>query len=160
MLKFPRVVLPLIDPSKRRQKGYSLLELLVVLAIIGMLVTIVGPRLFNQVDKGKVTAAHAQARSLKTSLDALSLDLGRYPTDDEGLSLLMQPPSDSGLASLWDGPYLDSAKDALPTDPWGNSFFYKAPVRNTDGRRSRARIISYGADGEPGGDGADADIEV
>ncbi len=142
---------------KRLQSGYSLLEILVVLAIIGVLATLVGPRLFNQVDRSKVTAAKAQARSLKTSLSALRLDLGRYPTREEGLSILVTPPSDPGSGSLWGGPYIDGE---LPNDPWGNPYLYVEPSQDAAGFDLQPKIISYGADNEPGGAGLNQDIGV
>lgn len=142
---------------RRRQAGYSLLEILVVLAIIGVLATLVGPRLFNQVDRSKVTAAKAQARSLKTSLDAMRLDLGRYPTREEGLSILSTPPSEPGASSLWAGPYIDGE---IPNDPWGNPYRYVEPAKDSAGFDLQPKISSYGADNEPGGTGLNQDIEV
>ncbi len=143
--------------SRRGERGYSLMELLVALAIMAILASLVAPRLFNQVDRSKVSAARAQARSLKTSMDAMRLDMGRYPTQEEGLSLLVKPPSDTAVSSLWFGPYLDGD---LPNDPWGNPYFYVAPGQNEGGVFVSPKIISYGADNKEGGDGMNADISV
>ena len=146
-------------PSRdNRQAGYSLLEILVVLAIMAVLATLVAPRLFNQVDRSKITTAKAQARSLKTSLDALRLDIGRYPTAEEGLSLLVAPPSDASARASWFGPYVDG--EALPVDPWGNAYVYIPPQTDESGLARGPRIVSLGADNAQGGTGLDEDIEV
>lgn len=139
------------------QAGYSLLEILVVLAIIGVLATLVGPRLFNQVDRSKVTAAKAQARFLKTSMQAMRLDMGRYPTEQEGLTILTTPPNDPGQRSLWAGPYIDGE---IPSDPWGNPYRYVPAQKDAQGFDLQPKVVSYGADNEPGGTGLDQDIEV
>lgn len=139
------------------QAGYSLLEILVVLAIMAVLATLVAPRLFNQVDRSKVTTAKAQARSLKTSLDAMRLDMGRYPTAEEGLSLLIAPPAETAARALWYGPYVDGE---LPRDPWGNAYHYFPPQADETGLTQGPRIVSYGADNAEGGEGLDQDIEI
>ncbi|MEL7201171.1 MAG: type II secretion system major pseudopilin GspG [Pseudomonadota bacterium] len=143
--------------KQKAQRGYSLLEILVVLAIIGVLATLVGPRLFNQVDRSKITAAKAQARFLKTSLEAMYLDIGRYPNDQEGLSLLVTPPSDPGLRAQWAGPYIDGD---LPVDPWGNPYRYEQPGQDAAGFNLRVKVVSLGADNEVGGTGLNQDIEA
>ncbi|MGB3456451.1 MAG: type II secretion system major pseudopilin GspG [Litorimonas sp.] len=134
------------------EAGYSLLEILVVLAIIAILVTLVAPRLFSQVDRSKVTGAQAQARSLRLALDSYRLDIGRYPTQEQGLSVLVQAPDGS---PNWFGPYLDGE---IPLDPWGNSYVYVEPGLDAAGRQLSPSVISYGADGAPGGSGDAADI--
>ena len=150
------------DKKQRRDKsagerGFSLLEILVVLAIMGVLATFVAPRLFNQVDRSKITAARAQAQALKTSMNTLRLDIGRYPTAEEGLSLLVTPPTDEALRSNWFGPYIEGD---LPADPWGNSYRYVPPETDAQGFTLRPRIISLGADNEEGGEGLNQDIEI
>lgn len=138
-------------PHRRRQAGFTLLELLVVLVIIGLLLGLVGMRLLSNVDRGKVTAATAQARVLKTALDTMNLDLGRYPTKSEGLSLLVTPPKDAA-GRRWMGPYLEAG---VPNDPWDRPYQFEIG----DGGR-QIRVFTLGADGQPGGTGADADISV
>ncbi len=149
---------------KRKQKlkmhaerGFSMIELLVALAIMAVLASLVAPRLMNNVDRSKVQAAKAQARSLKTSLDALRLDMGRYPTAEEGLNLLVTPPQDAGLRANWFGPYMDGD---LPNDPWGNAYVYQPPTVGVNGVMGSPRIISYGADAETGGEGMNQDIAL
>jgi general secretion pathway protein G len=130
----------------QRQAGFTLVEMLVVLAIIGLLVGLVAPRVFNQLADARVRTARIQIETFKNALDLFYLDLGRYPTNSEGLSALMARPA--GAAS-WNGPYLKS--DTVPRDPWNNPYVYKAP-----GQSGRPfEIVSYGAHGrEGGGDGA------
>jgi len=136
-----------------KDDGYSLLEILVVLAIMALLITLVAPRLLNRVDQAQVTTAKAQAKSLKLALDSYRLDTGRYPTGDEGLSALMIAPDS---ASGWYGPYMDG--DTLPVDPWGNPYVYTPAERTADGRNLPVRVVSLGSDGQPGGEGDAADI--
>jgi len=123
---------------------------LIVLAIISLVVTVVGPRLMAQLDRSKASAATLQIRSLMASLETMKLDIGRYPDEVEGLPLLVRRPEDESGA-LWRGPYLDSA---LPNDPWGRPYLY-TPSEASDGRPS---VGTLGADGREGGDGLDADI--
>lgn len=143
--------------KRRASKGFSLLEMLAVLAIMGILATLVAPRLFNQVDRSKITAAQAQARSLKISVDALRLDIGRYPSAEEGLALLVTPPAEPAARAAWLGPYIEGA---LPNDPWGNPYRYEPPATDAAGFALKPKIYSYGADNEPGGAGMNADIEI
>jgi len=140
-----------------KQSGFSMIELLVALAIMAVLASLVAPRLLTQVDRSKVQAAKAQARSLKTSLDALRLDLGRYPTQEEGLTLLVTAPADVNLRSAWFGPYMDGD---VPSDPWGNAYVYQPPLTDTNGVTGSPKIISYGADAKTGGTGLNQDISV
>ena len=128
--------------------GFTLLELLVVVAIIGLLAAFVGPRLFGHIGQSQVTAAKAQIEALSHAVDAYRIDMGRFPDANEGLQALVKAPAD---ASHWHGPYL--AKD-LPDDPWGRPYLYKTPGAN--GREYQ--IESLGRDGQPGGAGEDADI--
>lgn len=137
-----------------RDEGYSLLEILVVLAIIGTLMTLVAPRLMGNVDKSNVIAAKAQTRTLRLALDSYSLDMGSYPTANEGLNALITPPQ--GQEARWFGPYLDD--EAIPIDPWNNPFIYQPPEMQANGRLSSPRVISLGADRQVGGDGLNEDI--
>lgn len=138
-------------PAAHGQAGFSLIEMLVVLVIIGLLVGLVGPRLLGNVDRGKVTTAEAQVRMLKGALETMRLDLGRFPARDEGLDVLVRPPSDTAVASRWMGPYLDGA---VPLDPWGRAYEYPGP----DASNQSVYLYSLGADGRPGGIGVNADV--
>ena len=131
----------------RDRGGFTLIELLVVMVIIGLLAAIVLPNYIGQSDKARVRAAQAQIQQLGTALDSFRLDVGRYPTSEEGLMALRQKPSS---ADRWDGPYLQ--KD-VPNDPWGRPYVYKAP-----GDHGGFDLMSYGADGTPGGDGINKDV--
>ena len=137
----------------RRISGFTLLEMLVVLVIIGLLAGLVGPRLFSKVDQSKVVTAQTQAKMLRGAVENLRLDLGRYPTLDEGLSLLTKPPAEPALASRWRGPYLD---DLLPLDPWANPYQYGVPGADGQG----FALFSLGSDGKRGGEGDARDIGV
>ncbi len=132
----------------RSAGGFSLIELLVVLVILGMLGGLVGPRLFNKVDSSKVDTAQVQVKNLKAALQTFRLDVGRYPTTQEGLAALNKAP---GNVKRWRGPYLD---ELLPEDPWGNPYVYVANVENFQG----FALYSTGADGLEGGEALDADI--
>jgi general secretion pathway protein G len=127
--------------------GFTLIELLVVMIIIGLLAALVGPRFIRQEEKAKIRAAKAQIELLGTALDTFRLDVGRYPTSEEGLEALRTKP---GALERWDGPYL---KKDLPQDPWGKGYVYKSP-----GEHGPFDIVSYGADGTPGGEGDNRDI--
>lgn len=130
--------------KRNRLKGFTLIELLIVMAILGMLVALVGPALFGNLDKGKVSAAGSQISMLEAALDSYRLDIGRYP--DTLLSLVENDDDEDS----WDGPYLSRA-DEVPLDPWDNEFVY-----SRDGREFS--LVSLGADGVEGGEGPDADI--
>lgn len=134
--------------TRRSGAGFTLLELLVVIVIIGLLAAYVGPKYFSQLGKSEVTIAKAQIEAFEKSLDTYRLDVGRYPTTEEGLGALLTAPATAG--AKWNGPYL---KKALPPDPWGHPFQYRAP-----GTKSEFEILSLGRDGQPGGTGEDADI--
>ena len=132
----------------KKNTGFSLIELLVVLVILGLLGGLVGPRLFSQVDSSKVEVAKTQIRMLKTSIQAFRLDTGRYPSTEEGLKSLVEKPAS---IKLWRGPYLE---ELLPMDPWGNPFLYLSNVNNFQG----FALYSQGADGKKGGEGVNEDI--
>ncbi|MEZ5500653.1 MAG: type II secretion system major pseudopilin GspG [Steroidobacteraceae bacterium] len=127
--------------------GFTLLELLVVMVIVGLLAAFVAPRYFSQVGKSQVKAARAQINALESALDQFRLDVGRYPTTEEGLAALNAAPA---TAPGWAGPYL---KKAVPKDPWGREFIYQEP-----GTRTEIDLYSYGKDGRAGGTGESADI--
>jgi general secretion pathway protein G len=132
--------------KRQNSKGFTLIELLVVMVIVGLLAALVAPKLFPKLGKGKQAAAKAQIELLGQALDQMRLDVGRYPTTQEGLSSLVTNP---GMPN-WEGPYL---KKALPNDPWGRAYVYQQP-----GSHGEYDLYSYGRDGAPGGEGEDADI--
>jgi general secretion pathway protein G len=134
-----------------RNRGFSLLELLVVLLIIGLLASLVGPRLFTKVDSSRVQTAAVQIKNFKGTLETMRLDIGRFPTQEEGLQLLTKAPLDDRTKVRWRGPYLD---EEVPLDPWGNPYQYSLPG---SGGQPFA-LYSFGADGKRGGEGYDADI--
>jgi len=139
------------SPSPRSQDGFTLLELLVVLVILGLLAGLVGPRLFGKADTAKVQTVETQIQMLRSGLLAYRLDVGQFPTEQEGLAGLVNPPADERRRSLWDGPYLS---DNLPRDPWGMPYQYKPSATHIQG----FFLYSFGADGKQGGEGLDADI--
>ncbi len=134
--------------ENQRHGGFTLIEILLVMAILGMLALMVLPNVVGQAEKARVKTARVQIASLGTALDSFALDVGRYPTTQEGLDALLEIPS--GLR-MWDGPYINK-KIAL--DPWANDYQYNGP----EGDRSSYLLLCYGADGRPGGEGRDADI--
>ena len=132
-----------------REAGFTLLELLVVIVIIGLLAGYVAPRYFSQVGKSEVQVARAQIDSLEKALDQYRLDLRHYPSAEQGLdALVAKPEGESG----WAGPYL---KKAVPADPWGRAYVYRVP-----GSKGEFDLFSLGKDGKPGGTGEDADIGI
>jgi general secretion pathway protein G len=132
--------------SQNRKKGFTLIELLIVMVIIGLIAALVGPRLFPKLGKGKQSAAKAQIELLGQALDQYRLDVGRYPTTQEGLNALNVNPG----ADRWQGPYL---KKELPQDPWGRPYLYQYP-----GSHGEYDLYTLGLDGAPGGEGEDADV--
>ncbi len=133
--------------ERGRTSGFTLLELLVVLVILGLLVGVVAPRFFGQVGKSETKLAKAQLRALEDALDQYRLDVGRYPTSEQGLAALNTQPAGE---ARWQGPYL---KKDVPNDPWGNAYQYRAP-----GEHGEVDLFSLGRDGQPGGGGDAADI--
>ncbi|WP_426208197.1 type II secretion system major pseudopilin GspG [Massilia sp. TWP1-3-3] len=139
---------PRHSTARKHNAGFTLLELLVVIVIIGLLAAYVGPKYFAQLGKSEVTVAKAQIESFEKSLDTYRLDVGRYPSTEEGMAALMVAPP--AAATKWNGPYL---KKAAPLDPWGNAYVYRSP-----GAKAEYEIVSTGKDGQPGGTGENADI--
>ena len=130
--------------NRRRRAGFTLVELMVVLAILVVLVAMVGPRLLSQQGKADIKATVQQVSNLEVSLKLYAVENRSYPTTEEGLQALLESPTDEKRARNWDGPYLDD--DALPLDPWGNEFQYEYPP--TEGKRDVPNIWSLGPDGE------------
>ena len=131
----------------KRQTGFTLMELLLVLVIVGLLAAVVGPTMYQRIKPAKETAVREQIENFGTALDIFLVDMGRYPTTQEGLKVLRAKPDGS---EKWNGPYL---KKEIPNDPWGNPYVYRAP-----GRSGGYEIISWSEDGREGGEGDNADI--
>ena len=134
--------------ARSGEAGFTLVEILVVITIIGLIMGLVGPRVLNYLGESKVKAAHIQIQSFGSALDLFYLDNGRYPSSGEGLGALAQRP---GGSQSWNGPYLKGA--AVPADPWGHPYVYRSP-----GEHGPYDIVSYGADGQEGGTGTAADV--
>jgi general secretion pathway protein G len=132
---------------RRKEGGFTFFEILVVITIIGLLAALVGPRLWGKISGAKQSAAKAQIELFGTALDAFRLDIGRYPTTEEGLKALREKPS---AADNWQGPYLPKE---IPLDPWKKSYVYRSPGEHGD-----YDIISYGAGGVEGGEGESEDV--
>ena len=133
--------------ARRSGRGFTLLELLVVMVIIGLLAGYVGPKFFGQIGKSEVKAARAQIDGLQKALDQYRLDVGRYPSTEQGLAVLVSKPADE---PRWAGPYLSKA---LPQDPWRADYQYRSPGEHGD-----YDLFSFGRDGRLGGEGEDADL--
>lgn len=136
---------------RKNVSGFTLLEMIVVLVIIGLIMGLVGPRLFGQADTAKVQTASTQIKMLKGALQTMRLDISRYPTDSEGLQLLRNAPSDDKTRPFWKGPYLE---ESVPLDPWNNPYQYS----NRASADQEFSLYSFGADGVAGGEGNNADI--
>lgn len=132
---------------QRRSSGFTLLELLVVMVIIGLLVSYVGPRYFAQLGKSERGAAKAQIDGLGKALDAYRIDTGGYPTTEQGLNALVVKPNNE---AKWNGPYLQKA---VPADPWSHPYVYRSP-----GQQGEFDLLSYAKDGQAGGEGDNADV--
>jgi general secretion pathway protein G len=132
----------------RGESGFTLVEMLVVIAIIGLVMGLVGPRVLNYLGEAKVKSAKLQIESFGGALDLFYLDVGRYPSASEGLTALVERPAN---APVWNGPYLKNA--SVPADPWGHLYIYRVP-----GEKGPYQIVSLGSDGQEGGTGTAADI--
>jgi general secretion pathway protein G len=131
----------------RPSRGFTLLELLVVMVIIGLLASYIGPKYFSQIGKSEVKTAKAQMDGLEKALEQYRIDVGRFPSTEQGLAALFTKPNNE---AKWQGPYL---KKAAPPDPWGQAYQYKSP-----GEHGEFDLMSFGKDGRAGGTGEDADI--
>ena len=136
-----------MNRQRRTQHGFTLLELLVVLVVLGLLAGIVAPRYFSQLGRSEAKVARAQIEGLAKALDLYRLEIGRYPSSEQGLQALVSAPSDE---ARWSGPYLQKK---VPDDPWGHAYIYRYP-----GENGEYDLLSLGKDGQPGGDGENAEI--
>ena len=136
-----------VKKNEAGTSGFTLIELLIVMVIIGLLAAFVAPRFFGQEEKAKQRGAKGQIALLESALDTYRLDVGSYPTTEQGLEALREQPAE---VERWDGPYV---RKELPLDPWGRPYVYESPSEHGD-----YGILSYGADGKDGGEGVDQDI--
>jgi general secretion pathway protein G len=143
-----------LPPLLRSKGGFTLIEILVVVTVIAILAALVGPSVFRHLGRAKDAAARSQMEMLGAALDAYRLDNGRYPTTAQGLAALNAEPTAEPRPRNWQGPYL---RKAVPPDPWGNPYSFTSPGAVNTGSYD---LLTYGADGKPGGEGEDADIKA
>lgn len=136
---------------RQKYEGFTLIEIMIVMVIIAMLAALVGPRVMGALSSSKLKASRIQIETLSASVEAFHLDIGRYPTQIEGLQVLVENPENTPIKN-WRGPYLK--KNKVPNDGWGNAFFYEIPSKH----KMAFDIYSLGADGKPGGTGDDAEL--
>lgn len=135
----------------KNNQGFTLIEIMVVVVILGLLAGLVIPNIINRTDDARKTTAATQIQSIEMALKLYKLDNGQYPTSEQGLQALVEPPSVGRLAKKWrEEGYMEKG---IPKDPWGNDYVYVSP-----GLHGKFDLMSYGGDGEPGGEGIDADI--
>lgn len=134
-----------------RHRGFTLLEMLVVMVIIGLLAGLVGPRIFGKVDSSKVQTAQIQIKMIESALQIMRLDVGTLPDGETALHWLVREPEDPSVRAVWKGPYMDGQ---IPVDPWNNP--YRIITPGPEGKPFA--VTSYGADGKPGGEGLNADV--
>jgi general secretion pathway protein G len=143
----------MIQPGKKDQRGFTLIELMIVIVIIGILATLLIPRIMERPEEARRIKAKADIKTIESALKLYKIDTGNYPTTEQGLEALIRKPDTSPVPKKWrDGGYLEG--DAVPKDPWGNPYYYTS----SDKAGRDYEIISYGNDGQPGGTGKDADI--
>ena len=143
-----------VDVERTRDDGFTLIEIMAVVLIIGLLSTIVGVQIFSQVDKGRVTATVAQISNLEAVLELYRMDMANFPTSEEGLQVLVTGPSQGNTMGKFPaGGYI--SKGRVPDDPWGNAYQYEYPGQNNS---HTFDLWSYGADGKPGGEGVNGDV--
>lgn len=143
---------PVFPPRRKNERGFTLIELMVVIVILGVLAGMIVPKIMDRPEQAKVTKAKMMLESVGTALDLYKLDMGNYPTTEQGLQALVEAPESDGGSSSWrKGGYLDKGK--VPKDPWNNDFVYLSPGANGD-----YDLSSLGADRAPGGDGFNTDI--
>jgi len=138
--------------NRLRNSGFTLIEILVVIVVIAVLAGLVAPNVFKHVGEAKSVSARSQIEMLGAALDAYRLDTGRYPATDQGLGALWQAPVQEPRPATWRGPYL---RKEVPLDPWGRPYIYRSPGEQNPGGYD---LVSYGADGQPGGEGEAADV--
>jgi general secretion pathway protein G len=142
----------MLDRSGSGRLGFTLIEILVVITVIGLLAALVGPRILGRVSEAKSATAKAQLELMSVALDNYRLDNGSYPTTEQGLAALQEKPTRDPAPLNWRGPYL---KRSIPADPWGRPYVYRSPGEHDPGGND---LSSLGKDGQPGGEGEDADI--